>query len=139
MIKAYNVMTKGVVSIPASTPIKEAAKIMLDRGINSLVIERGGKSVGIITSRNFVMHVAGEETKKNVGEIMTSPLVKVPFDAELPEVLRTMSDNGIKHVLVEEGGKLTGVITLRDIVASAPESILSYVMEKLTDFNIPNL
>ncbi len=41
--------------------------------------------------------------------------------------------------MVEENKKLTGIITLKDIVESAPEFILSYVMEKLTDFDIPTL
>ncbi len=138
MIKAYNIMSKGVVSVPASTAIKEAASIMIEKEIGSLAVEKGGKTVGIVTDRDFVKLSAGGETKKNVGEIMRSPIVKVSFDAEVIDVLRTMSENRIKHILVEENGRLIGVITLRDIVISAPEFILSYIMEKLTDFDIPS-
>lgn len=138
MIKAYNVMSKGVVAVPASTSIKEAANLMLQKEIGSLVVEKGGKTVGIVTDRDFVKLMAGDENKKNVGEIMRSPIAKVAFDAEVLDVLRTMSENKIKHVVVEENGKLIGMITLRDIVISAPEFILSYIMEKLTDFDIPS-
>ncbi|MEE9593936.1 MAG: CBS domain-containing protein [Candidatus Hydrothermarchaeales archaeon] len=138
MIKAYNVMSKGVVSVLASTPIQEAANKMLEKKVSSLVVEKGGKNVGIVTDRDFVKIIAGKEAKKDVGSVMSSPLVKVSFDTELSDVLNTMAEHRIKHLIVEENGKPIGVITLRDILSSAPEFILSYVMEKLTDFDMPS-
>ncbi len=138
MIKAYNVMSKGVVSVLASTPIQEAANKMLEKQVSSLVVEKGGKNVGIVTDRDFVKIIAGKEAKKDVGSVMSSPLVKVSFDTELSDVLNTMAEHRIKHLIVEENGKPIGVITLRDILSSAPEFILSYVMEKLTDFDMPS-
>ncbi len=138
MIKAYNVMSKGVVSVLASTPIQEAANKMLEKKVSSLVVEKGGKNVGIVTDRDFVKLIAQNGKKKDVGSVMSSPIVKVSFDTELSDVLNILSENRIKHIIVEENNKPIGIITLRDILSSAPEFILSYVMEKLTDFDMPS-
>ncbi len=137
MIKAFNMMTTGVVTVLASTSIEEAASRMLKKKVSSLVVEKGGKSAGIVTDRDFVKYAANGASKKDVGSIMNSPIVKIAYDAELTEVLQAMSENHIKHLLVEENNKLIGIITIRDILSSAPEFVLSFVMEKLTDFDMP--
>lgn len=108
-------MSKYVMAVTVSTPIQEAVNTMFEKGRDSPAVEKGGKALGIVTDRDFVELIALDGVKKNMGEILTSPLVKVPLNAELLDVLRTISENRIKHVLVEENRKLTGVITFRNI------------------------
>ncbi|MEE8167404.1 MAG: CBS domain-containing protein [Candidatus Hydrothermarchaeales archaeon] len=139
MIKAFNIMTKDVVSVSSNISPKEAASLMLEKGVGSLIVEKGGKTAGVVTNRDFVKLTAVDEEASRVGDIMSTPAIKVHADSELIEVLKVMANKKIKHVLVADGSQIMGVITLKDLVVSAPEFILSYVMEKLTDFDIPQL
>ncbi len=138
MLKAFNVMTTDVTSVAHNTPLEEVAGIMLEKGIGSLLVEKGGKNAGIVTDRDFVKLTAQGKDAKKAGDISSSPLIKVQYDSELIEVIKAMAEHRVRHVLVEEDRKVIGVITPKDIIVSAPEFILSFVMEKLTDFDIPS-
>lgn len=52
-VKVKDVMTKQVITVTESTPLEEAAKIMLDRKIGGLPVMRGAKLVGIITESDI--------------------------------------------------------------------------------------
>jgi len=52
-VKVKDVMTKHVITVTESTPLEEAAKIMLDRKIGGLPVMRGAKLVGIITESDI--------------------------------------------------------------------------------------
>ena len=52
-VKVKDVMTKQVITVAESTPLEEAAKIMLERKIGGLPVMRGAKLVGIITESDI--------------------------------------------------------------------------------------
>ncbi len=141
MIKAADIMTRDVVTVEPDTPIKEAAAYMLSRGIGSLGVEKSGRIVGIVTDRDFVMLLAEKKkgAAKVVKDIMSSPPIKIPSNSDIIDVIKMMGKNKIKHVFVEEEGSIVGIITLKDVVVSAPEFIMGYIMEKLSGFDIPEL
>ncbi len=139
MIKAADIMTRGVVTVAPEIPIKEAASYMLSKGIGSLGVEDRGRIIGIVTDRDFVMLLAEKKrgAAKTVRDIMSSPPIKIPAASDIVDVIKTMGKNKIKHVFVEEEGGVVGVITLKDVVVSAPEFIMGYITEKLAGFDIP--
>src|SRR5882672_5705372 len=59
------------VSIPESTPIREAVQLMLDRQIGAVLVERSGRAVGIFTERDVLRRVAttGIDQEREVGEV----------------------------------------------------------------------
>lgn len=130
MIDASDVMTKEIISIPVGTSIKEAANTLIENGVGSIGIEKGGEIVGIVTDRDLVKFIGGGEKAKNVEEIMSSPLITVPPDMDLLEITRTMGKNKIKHLFVKENHKIVGIVSLRDVLTVMPEYILSYVAQR---------
>jgi CBS domain-containing protein len=54
MLKVKDVMSKEIVTVPSSTPLDEAARIMIDRKIGCLVVVDGKDLVGILTEGDFV-------------------------------------------------------------------------------------
>ena len=54
IMRVKEVMTNDVVTVPADTSLKDAAKLMTDRKIGCLVIVEDGKLVGILTESDFV-------------------------------------------------------------------------------------
>lgn len=60
---AQEIMTREVVTVQASTPVEEAARLMLERGVSCLpVVDDRGRARGIVTSKDVLKYVSGLRT-----------------------------------------------------------------------------
>ncbi|MFC1538646.1 CBS domain-containing protein [Candidatus Latescibacterota bacterium] len=57
--KVKNIMTANPITVNEKTSIKSLANIMLDNNIHRLIVKKGKTTVGIISTRNLISHVAG--------------------------------------------------------------------------------
>ena len=81
----------------------------------------GEKLLGIVTERDFTWKViapARDADRVSVSEIMTKkPDTVTPF-TDLVDCMALMEDKGYRHVPVVDGGKLVGIISIRDILVA---------------------
>ena len=106
------------VTCSAATPIHDAAELMARERVSSVLVV-GGPAPGILTDRDLRSRVlaAGRSPSTPVGEVMSSPLVTVPAEATVEEVLLTMLEHGIHHVPVTDGsGAVVGVVSDTDLL-----------------------
>ncbi|MEM7758700.1 MAG: CBS domain-containing protein [Cyanobacteria bacterium P01_A01_bin.40] len=120
MMQAQEIMTKNVVTISGSATIAEAVKIMKDKGLRALIVDRRSDSdpYGIVTETDIVYQVAafGHDPKKmRVYEIMTKPCVIVNPDLGVEYVARLFANTRIRRAPVVKG-ELLGVISISDIL-----------------------
>ncbi|MDJ0635250.1 MAG: CBS domain-containing protein [Xenococcaceae cyanobacterium MO_188.B29] len=120
MMRAEEIMTKDVVSISGSATIAEAVKLMKDKGLRALIVDRRSDSdpYGIVTETDIVYKVAafGHDPKKmRVYEIMTKPCVVVNPDLGVEYVARLFANTRIRRAPVVKG-ELLGVISISDIL-----------------------
>ncbi len=120
MMQAREIMTKDVVTISGSATIAEAVKLMKDKDLRALIVERRSDSdpYGIVTETDIVYKVAafGHDPKKmRVYEIMTKPCVVVNPDLGVEYVARLFANTRIRRAPVVKG-KLLGVISISDIL-----------------------
>ncbi|MEM6614130.1 MAG: CBS domain-containing protein, partial [Cyanobacteria bacterium P01_C01_bin.72] len=120
MMQAQEIMTKNVVTISGSATVAEAVKLMKDKQLRALIVERRSDSdpYGIITETDIVYKVAafGHDPKQmRVYEIMTKPCVTVNPDLGVEYVARLFSNTRIRRAPVIEG-KLLGIISISDIL-----------------------
>jgi CBS domain-containing protein len=111
-------VTNALVALDATTPCREAAKVMRDKKIGSVAVREGNRVVGIVTERDFVVRVlaAGDNGAMPIGEAMRTDLPSIPpttSEAETAELMRT---HYTRHLLVEEKGHVVGVISMRDVI-----------------------
>src|SRR6059036_1214471 len=106
-VPVVEIMTQSPVTIPADATAKEAAGLMRDREIGSLVVVETGKPMGIVTER----------------DIVTSPVVVVHPHEEVAEAAKLMSQRKIRRLPVVQEGKLVGMITENDIIRVWPQLI----------------
>ena len=114
-LPVLEVMTTDPVTAAPDLTVVEAASVMRDRGVGSLIVVEGGKAIGIVTERDIVTKVAAEDRKASslkVKDVMTSPVVS-----------RRMSKRRIRRLPVVQDGKLLGVITENDIVRVWPHLV----------------
>ncbi|MDJ0568150.1 MAG: CBS domain-containing protein [Pleurocapsa sp. MO_192.B19] len=119
MMQAQEIMTKNVVTINGSATIAEAVKIMKNKGLRALIVERRSDSdpYGIVTETDIVYKVAayGHDPKQmRVYEIMTKPCVIVNPDLGVEYVARLFANTRIRRAPVVKG-ELLGVISISDI------------------------
>jgi CBS domain-containing protein len=131
-LKAGNVMVREVITIDENASVKEAADIMNQFEIGSIIATRKGKAVGIITERDLLKRIVAEgknAKKTRVKDIMSSPLVVITPNTDLEEAAHLMFEKKIKKLPVIDQNRLVGLVSLTDIARSQPEIIK--ILQKL--------
>lgn len=115
-IKVY--MTKKLIGVKPDDTIQEACKIMVKFDIGSLVVVENDRVIGFFTKSDIIRRVIvpGLPYTTPVKEIMTRDLITTDANTPVREVLKIMAHHRIKHILVEEEGKIVGIFTLSDLL-----------------------
>jgi len=118
MASIHKHVTREMVILDATSPIREAARLMADRKIGSVAVREAGRITGLVTERDLVLTVLarGGDAGQPIREAMRPGMPRVAADATEAEVAVLMRDNTTRHLLVEDGGKVVGVVSMRDII-----------------------
>ena len=110
----------SVVTAPPGTLVSEAARILSEKRIGTIVVSKDGKSAdGILSERDIVRELGNQGAgilSKPVEALMTSKLVTCRREDRADAILQTMTDGRFRHMPVVEDGTLVGLITLGDVV-----------------------
>ncbi|SDD78305.1 CBS domain-containing protein [Ruegeria marina] len=109
-----------VVTVPASATVSEAAAILAEKRIGTVVVSDDGKTaLGIFSERDIVRELAASGSgclTQNVSAYMTVNVVTCTVDVTAQSVLAQMTEGRFRHMPVVEGDKLIGIVTLGDVV-----------------------
>lgn len=108
------IMTRNVLSTETSTHLVGAVRLMTDKGIGCVVVTENGKPVGILTERDVMKEIVKDKNvlEKDVGSLMTRPLISVSPDTPVVDALDLMRKKDIRRLPVVDEGKLVGLITV---------------------------
>lgn len=112
-------MSSVVLSVGPGHSLREAAKLMADRTVGAaVVLDPESQGVGIFTERDLLESLASgqDPDSEKVSDHLTSSLVYAAPDWSLEEAAVAMIRGGFRHLVVLEGGAVTGVVSMRDIV-----------------------
>ncbi len=112
--------SQGVVTVKPGTLVSEAAKILAEKRIGTVVVSETGTSLeGILSERDIVRELgqrgAGCMSEK-VDDYMTTALVTCSMSDDAVEVLEKMTEGRFRHMPVTDGDKMVGLITIGDAV-----------------------
>ncbi len=128
-----DVMSSPVVTMNENEASNKAAVVMDKNDLGCIiVINKAGKSIGIITERDLVIRVLAKNLKPDTvkaKEIMTTPLVTIEPDATITEAARRMNRLDIRRLGVIYKGNLVGIISSKDILGVMPE-LIEIIQEK---------
>jgi CBS domain-containing protein len=117
-------MSREVKTIQENEIIQQAAKIMVQNDIGSVIVvaaqsANAQTSVGIITGKDIVRHLAERPISFSapVNQLMSRPVVTIHPNASLQDALQTMQERNIRRLLVmsDDGNNMAGIITDKDI------------------------
>jgi len=107
-------------SVSATSTVSEAVALMDEKGLGSVLVrDATGSIAGIFTERDLMRRVVrqGRDPKSTPMSAVMSPDVrKVPTTESIVEVLRIMVEHGYRHMMVSDGGKPAGVVSIRDLM-----------------------
>ncbi len=118
-MQVRNGMSKLVLTVGPGHTLREAAKLMADRGVGAAVVmDPESEGPGIVTERDVLNAIgAGQDPdREQVCDHLTLRTVYASPGWSLEEAAATMIKGGFRHLVVMDGGEPKGVVSMRDIV-----------------------
>ena len=125
---AKHVMTCGLLTVRRNTPVYTAMEIIANGNITGLpVVDDSMKLVGIVSEKDLLKLLCDPDARPGlVQDYMTRDIISFDFDDSLFEVCHTLINNNFRRVPILDKGRLTGIISRRDIII--------YIMENRAHF-----
>lgn len=143
-MNARDVMTEAVVSVKPDTPVREIARLLLEKGISAVpVVDNNGAPIGMVSEGDLIdRDQAAREARREwwlellaEGEplspdllawlhsqervaraIMSAPVITVSEATEVGEIARLLVDHRIKRVPVVRDGRVVGIVARGDLL-----------------------
>ena len=112
-------MTTPVISIHSEATAQEAAQLMKEKGIGSLLVKGCQGYVGIIAERDLVYNLVGEgmdPRTTSLSSIMEESILSINPDTSPSEAGTLMQEYNLSHLTVMEKDEVAGIISLRDLI-----------------------
>jgi len=110
-----------LLAVPASASVAAAVALMSGKGIGAIIVRNPGGAVeGIITERDLMRRVLneGRDAKTTPVTAVMSPNVRrVASSVTVEEALRLMVVHNHRHLLVEDGTQVQGLVSIRDLMS----------------------
>jgi CBS domain-containing protein len=130
--KVTDFTDKDFVSLDENTLVAEAARIMYERDVCSVIVTHNDskrllrRSVGMITARDFLHRVVAQSKgpfKLTLKDIMSTPLITINKDALTNDAIMLMKDKNITRlpVINEEAGEILGIVSLSTLIGRASD------------------
>jgi CBS domain-containing protein len=116
--------------ISENATVRDAVNLMARENVGLLVIvNNAGKPIGVISERDVIRALAsGKDLNARVTEVGTvGRLITISPRDSIYKAALLMNDNKIRHLVVMDGDKLRGVISIRDIISE--ERVVSRLAE----------
>ena len=118
-----DVAIRHLLTIDPQSSLRRAAKVMTDRGVGCAVVIEKEKVAGIITERDILTAVAGDQRVDDtkVEDVMTRDVVSGAPGWDVLKAVQTMTEGGFRHLLVMEMDDPVGIVSLRDLMDTMAE------------------
>lgn len=114
--------TKGskVIAVKPTDTIGTLSQLLREKRIGAAVVSSDGKAIdGVISERDIAYGLAvhaGELHKLQVASLMTKTVITCSPRDSIAHVASTMLSRNIRHVPVEEDGRIIGMVSIRDVL-----------------------
>ncbi len=120
-------LVKGnnIYSVVEDISVYEAVKVMGEKNIGALLVMKGEKLSGILSERDYARKIVlkGKSSRNTyVKDIMTEQVITVDPDDLIEKCMELMTTKHIRHLPVVKDGKVTGMISIGDVVNGIIES-----------------
>lgn len=120
-IPIKKVMSNALHALPPQATAAEAARVMDEKGVGSILIADGATFIGILTETDLVRKILArgmDPSSRTLESIMSYPVVAIEEDESLNRANEMMGEHQIRHLLVTRNGEPVGMVTVRNLLSS---------------------
>ena len=114
--------TDGVITVAPGSTVSDAARLLSEKRIGSVVVSGDGQNAdGILSERDIVRAVAekgGPCLDMTADAIMTTKLETCTGEETTDQILQRMTEGRFRHMPVVKDGAMIGIVTIGDLVAA---------------------
>lgn len=116
-VSVSDLIKRPPICVDAEQTIQQAAQIMSEKDVSSVLVTDKGELVGLITDRDLRKRclAIGLSSEKPARAIMTSNLETIQKNALMVQALMTMTRLHVHHLPVMEGNEVAGMLTATDM------------------------
>ena len=124
-----DVMTSDPHCVDAGDTLVDAAKLMRDHSIGSVIVTEEDVATAIVTDRDIVIRgiAEGDEPgSAKIGDVASRELTSLSPDDDVDDAIKAMAGQDVRRLPVVEDGKPVGIVSLGDLAQDRdPESVLA--------------
>ena len=135
-IPLSQVMVREVVKGDKELNLMDAAKLMREHDVDSIVVLSNGEPVGIVTEGDIISELVSKDIKPStlkLKDIMTTPIITASSNDRLFDIAKQMAAKRIRKIPVIDNGELVGIVADRDIMSVSSE--MNSILEELLEIN----
>lgn len=137
MTVARELMTPDARSIPDSSTLVEAARLMRDLDVGSLPIcHEGDQLTGVLTDRDIVVRCIAEgadPANTKAGDLAQGKPIIIGADDPAEDALLVMAQHQVRRLPVIDGHKLVGIISQADVARALPEKSVGAAVRGISE------
>jgi CBS domain-containing protein len=116
----HTIMAENLATVAPEASLRSVAEELTAGEIGAVAVDSPGEPTGLISERDLVTVFAmgGDLDGKQAADVMTTDIVTTLRTDSIASVGRLMRDAEIRHVLVTDGGKIVGLVSIRDVLAA---------------------
>jgi CBS domain-containing protein len=121
MATIADVMRPDFIEVAPEDTLGEVAERMTAKNVGAVVVKDYGRLIGILTERDMLKAMAARvhTSEARVRQWMTEDPITASAEMDVEKAARVMLDNGFRHLpVMNESGQVTGVVSLRRVVAA---------------------
>ena len=136
-MKVKEAMHKGVQWVGPDTPVAEVAKLMCENDIGAIPVGENDRLIGMITDRDIVCKGLAQDSfdvrLATARDVMTSGIHCCREHDDLAKAVRHMEALKVRRLpVINNGGRMVGILSLGDVSHSAPNELLSECVKSVS-------
>ena len=122
MVTVAEVMSTELVTMGSEPSLAEAASVMSQRRVGSVLIMEGDRLAGILTERDIVRAISQDigAPRDEIAHWMSAEPRTILATASLEDARELMDRSHIRHLPVTDGGRIVGMLSMRDLIRIGP-------------------
>ncbi len=137
-MKIRDIMTKDPDTVAPGTPIADVARMMRDLDVGIIPVVNEGDLMGVITDRDITIRVTApglNPFEVTVQDFLSPNPVTASPDDDIEKARDLMSEHQIRRLLITEGNKLVGIVSLGDLATrdKAEDTETGQVLEEISE------
>jgi CBS domain-containing protein len=135
-MKIRDVMTPNPRTVSLNDTVQRAAQVMKAEDVGAVPVVESGRVLAVVTDRDIVVRVVAEGGASTgpVRDVASTDVVTVSPDMSTKEAEALMSEQQIRRLMVVEGDRLVGVVSLGDLaVKSGHDQRVGETLEHISE------